>query len=110
MDSAKSITTNSLTAIRDEANEKLVYWTRIGHHVPLSWAQQKLTVAEENLQGFVPDAALVRISTQGLDEAAGDAHDRPIHEGDDRGRPSTAQAGTRRLVGYARGQILKGRK
>ena len=38
--------------------------------IPLSWAQQKLTVAEENLQGFVPDAALVRISTQGLDEAA----------------------------------------
>lgn len=70
VDSSKSITTNSLTAIRDEANEKLVYWTRIGHHVPLSWAQQKLTVAEENLQGYVPDAALVRISTQGLDDAA----------------------------------------
>lgn len=70
LDSSRSISTNSLTATRDEANEKLVYWTRIGHHVPLSWAQQKLTVAEENLQGFIPDAALVRISTQGVDEAA----------------------------------------
>jgi EpsI family protein len=67
---ARAITTNSLTAVRDASNEKLVYWTRIGHHVPLSWAQQKLTVAEENLRGFIPDAALVRISTQGLDEAA----------------------------------------
>jgi EpsI family protein len=70
LDPSRSITTNSLTAIRDDSNEKLVYWTRIGHHVPLSWAQQKLTVAEENLQGFIPDAALVRISTQGVNEAA----------------------------------------
>ena len=54
MELAKSITTNSLTAVRDEANEKLVYWTRIGHHVPLSWAQQKLTVAEENSAGLCP--------------------------------------------------------
>jgi len=64
------LTTNSLTAVRGDFNEKLIYWTRIGHHIPLSWAQQKLTVAEENLQGFVPDAALVRISTIGVDEGA----------------------------------------
>jgi EpsI family protein len=67
--STASITTNSLTATRDDAIEKLVYWTRIGHHIPLSWAQQKFTIAEENLQGFIPDAALIRISTPGVDEA-----------------------------------------
>jgi len=65
-----AITTNSMTAIRDDRNEKLIYWTRIGNHVPLSWAQQKLTVAEDNLQRLIPDAALVRVSTIGVDEAA----------------------------------------
>ena len=69
LDPTGSITANSLTAVRDDISEKLVYWTRIGHHMPLSWAQQKLTVAEENLQGFIPDAALIRISTRGVDEA-----------------------------------------
>lgn len=69
IDDSRSITTNSLNATRDDTTEKLVYWTRIGHHIPLSWSQQKLTVAEENLRGFIPDAALIRISTQGLDEA-----------------------------------------
>lgn len=65
-----TISANSLTATRDDSNEKLVYWTRIGHHVPRTWTEQKLTVAEENLRGFIPDAALVRISTSGLNEAA----------------------------------------
>lgn len=66
--SSKSITANSLTAVRDNSVEKLIYWTRIGHYIPQTWTQQKLTVAEENLRGFVPDAALVRISTIGVDE------------------------------------------
>ena len=65
--SAKSITANSLTAIRDESpTRSCVYWTRIGDHIPLSWAQQKLTFAEDNLQRLIPDAALIRISTIGL--------------------------------------------
>lgn len=65
-----SLTVNSLTATRNDNKEKLIYWTRIGHYVPLSWAQQKLIVARENLNRFVPDAALVRISTVGFNEAA----------------------------------------
>lgn len=66
----RAITTNSLTAVRDDSDEKLIYWTRIGNHIPSSWAQQKLTVAEDNLRRFIPDAALVRISTVGVDEAS----------------------------------------
>jgi hypothetical protein len=61
--------TNSLTAVREDLNEKMIYWTRIGNDVPLSWAQQKLTVAKDNLEKLIPDAALVRISTVGDDEA-----------------------------------------
>jgi EpsI family protein len=67
---ATTISTNSLTATRQDLNERLIYWTRIGNQVPLTWAQQKLAVAGQNLRGFIPDAALVRISTTGVDEAA----------------------------------------
>jgi EpsI family protein len=60
---AKSIRVNTLTASRDGGGEKLLYWTRIGNHIPQSWLQQKLTAARENLQRIIPDAALVRVST-----------------------------------------------
>jgi EpsI family protein len=66
---AQAFTANSLTAERDASTEKLVYWTRIGNHIPLSWAQQKLTFAEDNLRRLIPDAALIRVSTVGLDDA-----------------------------------------
>ena len=72
LDPAKQIATNSLTAIR-ENQRKLVYWTRIGHHVPLSWAQQKLTVAEENLEKAHPGRCAGPYFDHGLDER-GDAH------------------------------------
>jgi hypothetical protein len=47
----------------------LLYWVRIGDHIPHSWAGQKLTFAEDNLRRLIPDAALIRISTVGLDDA-----------------------------------------
>lgn len=43
--------------------EHVVYWTRIGKLMPRSWREQKLAVAEQNLEGIVPDAILVRVST-----------------------------------------------
>ena len=42
--------------------EHVVYWTRVGNRIPRNWTQQKLAVAELNLQGIIPDAILVRIS------------------------------------------------
>jgi len=53
---------NTLDATRDGQLEKLIYWTRIGDRIPLSWTQQKLAVAEQNLERITPDAALVRVS------------------------------------------------
>ena len=67
---SSGFTTNSLTATRDDQIEKLIYWTRIGNHIPLSWTQQKLAVAGDNLRRLIPDAALIRISTTGEDEPA----------------------------------------
>jgi EpsI family protein len=42
--------------------EHVVYWTRVGNRIPVSWVDQKLAVAELNLQGIIPDAILVRVS------------------------------------------------
>jgi EpsI family protein len=69
VDPSLAIPTNSLTATREDTTEKLIYWTRIGKETPLSWAQQKIAVAKQNLERLIPDAALVRISTVGVDEA-----------------------------------------
>ena len=67
----KSIRVNTLTAMREGAGEKLLYWTRIGDHIPTSWAGQRLDVAEDNLKRLIPDAALIRVSTPlDNDEAA----------------------------------------
>jgi hypothetical protein len=50
--------------------ERLFYWTRIGNHIPHSWAQQRLVFAEDNLRRVIPDAALIRISTVSADQSS----------------------------------------
>jgi EpsI family protein len=59
----KALPVNTMTAVRDSGGEKLLYWVRIGNHIPLSWAKQKLVFAEDNLRRLVPDSVLVRMST-----------------------------------------------
>ena len=60
----------SISATRDARTEQIVYWTRIGNHMPVSWPQQRMAVAMDNLRGFIPDAIMVRVSTFGNDRAA----------------------------------------
>lgn len=60
----------SISATRDARTEQIVYWTRIGNHMPVSWPQQRMAVAMDNLRGFIPDAIMVRVSTFGHDRAA----------------------------------------
>ena len=60
----------SISATRDARTEQIVYWTRIGNHMPMSWPQQRLAVAMDNLRGFIPDAVMVRVSTYGNDREA----------------------------------------
>ena len=38
--------------------------------MPLSWPQQRMAVAMDNLRGFIPDAVMVRVSTYGNDKGA----------------------------------------
>lgn len=59
----KSFRVNTLSANRDGGGEKLLYWTRIGNHIPLSWAEQKFVFAADNLKRIIPDSVLVRVST-----------------------------------------------
>lgn len=59
----------SLTATNGPRIEHIVYWTRIGDHMPASWREQRLAVARDNLDGKIPDAVMVRVSTFGTNEA-----------------------------------------
>jgi len=60
----QQLVANSLDATAGTGNtEHVVYWTRIGNQMPKTWREQKLAVAELNLQGIVPDAILVRVSS-----------------------------------------------
>jgi EpsI family protein len=60
----------SISATRDARTEQIVYWTRIGNHMPMSWPQQRMAVAMDNLRGFIPDAVMVRVSTYGTNQEA----------------------------------------
>lgn len=59
----------SISASLRGRTEQIVYWTRIGEHLPMSWKQQRMAVAMDNLRGFIPDAVMVRVSTYGNDKA-----------------------------------------
>ena len=60
----------SISASMRGVTEQIVYWTRVGQHLPQSWTQQRLAVAMDNLRGVIPDAVMVRVSTYGNDKAA----------------------------------------
>lgn len=59
----RTIAVNELTATLPGRPEQIIYWTRVGGKMPVSWAEQRLAVASDNLRGYVPDAVLTRIST-----------------------------------------------
>ena len=66
----KSVVINQLTATSDGMSEQILYWTRIGDHLPHSWAQQRMAVAIDNLKGYIPDALLARASIVSNDKDA----------------------------------------
>ena len=59
----RSIPVRRFTAASDTREEQVLYWTRIGQALPVSWAEQRLAVVRSNLRGYVPDGLLVRLST-----------------------------------------------
>jgi EpsI family protein len=67
---SKVLITNSIDASAGGTPEHVIYWTRIGNMIPTSWRAQKLAVAEQNLEGIIPDAILVRVSSVSEDRDA----------------------------------------
>jgi EpsI family protein len=68
--SGGALEVNQLTAVIPERTEHILYWTRVGDSMPISWAEQRLTIALDNLKGRIPDAVLVRVSTIDADDAS----------------------------------------
>lgn len=64
------LVTNGMDANAEGITEHVLYWTRVGDKVPVSWRDQKIAVAEQNLRGIVPDAILVRVSMVGGDDSS----------------------------------------
>ena len=62
--------TQSISATREGETEQLVYWTRIGEHLPKNWPEQRMAVAIDNLRGLIPDAVMVRVSIVNSNKAA----------------------------------------
>lgn len=58
----RKIVVNKLRATRDGQSEWMLYWTRVGTQIPLSWTQQRLAIAIDNLHKIIPDAILIRAS------------------------------------------------
>lgn len=65
-----TIPTLSLSATSDARTEQIVYWTRIGDHLPTNWREQRIAVALDNFKRIIPDAVMVRVSTYGNDKVA----------------------------------------
>lgn len=61
------------SAASDTRAEQVLYWTRIGRDLPVSWAAQRWAVVRSNLRGEIPDGLLVRLSVMTRDEAGGQA-------------------------------------
>jgi EpsI family protein len=57
-----SIPMRFLVADRGARREYVMYWTRIGDSMPIRWFDQRLMMARANLQGFIPDGLLARVS------------------------------------------------
>lgn len=66
----RSIAAMSLAATSDNRTEQMLYWTRIGDHLPTSWRDQRIAVAMDNLRGKIPDAVMVRVSMVSNDRKA----------------------------------------
>lgn len=61
------------SAASDTRAEQVLYWTRIGRDLPVSWAAQRWAVVRSNLRGEIPDGLLVRLSVMTRDAAGGQA-------------------------------------
>ena len=65
------IPARSLTATSAQRVEQILYWTRIGEHMPTDGREQRIAKLEDQFSGIIPDGVLVRISMISDDAAEG---------------------------------------
>lgn len=70
---ARPLPVRRFSATSETRAEQVLYWTRIGRALPVSWAAQRLAVMRANLHGDIPDGLLVRLSVATRDVAGGQA-------------------------------------
>jgi EpsI family protein len=58
----RSIPVRRFSARSDTRVEHVLYWTRIGNFLPVSWVEQRVAVMRNSLTGYIPDGLLVRMS------------------------------------------------
>lgn len=58
----RSINVRRFSASSMQRQERVLYWTRLGTEMPVSWVNQRLAVVRANLRGEIPDGILVRVS------------------------------------------------
>lgn len=58
-----SIPMRRLTASSNERIEPILYWTRLGDHLPTSNNEQRLMKLRTEMSGYIADGVLVRMST-----------------------------------------------
>lgn len=56
------IPARAVTATMGSRVENILYWTRIGEDFPQSWAAQRLSMTKANLEGYLADGLLLRLS------------------------------------------------
>lgn len=61
------IPARALVAEGAQRIEHILYWTRIGEHLPTDNREQRLAKLEDQFSGIIPDGVLVRISIVGDD-------------------------------------------
>lgn len=66
-----AIPARALTASSAQRVEQILYWTRIGEHLPTDGREQRIAKLEDQFAGIVPDGVLVRISVISEDAAEG---------------------------------------
>lgn len=65
------IPARKLVAVSNLRTEQILYWSRIGEHLPVTGAEQRWARLRTEMGGTIPDGVLVRISTIGNDAERG---------------------------------------
>jgi EpsI family protein len=64
-----TLPTRQILAMKDERNESVIYWTRMGEYLPVSGGEQREDRFRIATQGIIPDGLLARFSAVGADPA-----------------------------------------